>query len=139
MTLADDLGLDGRSHAIAPSLWIVRITTNGTGGLHEEPLRPCTREERRRLEAAIVARAPEPRRHDQAAPIPDLDVRIMNIIERSGAVTRPAIQTETGATTAQAEKALRVLRDAGRVRLVGHGATSRYVASPRVERAPRRG
>lgn len=74
-----------------------------------------------------MARAPEPRRHEQAEPVPDLDVRIMNMIERDGQVTRPAVETETGATTAQAEKALRVLRDAGRVRLVGHGASSRYV------------
>jgi hypothetical protein len=125
---AADWGLDGAAHAVAPSLWMVRVETDGNGGLREVPLRPLTAEERRLIEARIAAGAPEPTPSSPAVPIPDLTDRILTMIERDGQVTRPAIETETRATPAQAHKALGRLRDAGRIRLSGHGPTARYVA-----------
>jgi hypothetical protein len=123
----------GRSHGIAPSLWLVRIETDGNGGLIETPVRPCTREERRRVEARIEARmaagAPEPAPTTPAAPIPDLTDSVVALIERDGYTTRPAIEAELGATSSQAFTALARLRDAGRVRLEGRGVSARYVST----------
>lgn len=76
----------------------------------------------------------DPRRQQEALNITvylpdDMGERVAAMIERDGSTTTAAIVEETAATTAQAHAALSRLRSAGRVRLEGRGAGSRYVAA----------
>lgn len=119
----------GRPYDVVAALWLTRIETNGNGGLREVPVRRLTAAEERRIAASMAARPPERTPYVRADPIPNLEERIAAMIERDGQVTRPSIETETGCTTAQAHNALGRLRDAGRVRLRGHGAGARYVVA----------